>query len=83
MDNTHPNRDHRMEEMFVDDDNNRTVNCVAGDEHRQADWSLKQSEGSTVPVLICRRRNKKGRSALKTGARDRFSSTMAATTTSC
>lgn len=31
-----------------------------------------------IPVLVCRRRNKKGRSALKTAARDRLSSTIAA-----
>lgn len=31
-----------------------------------------------TPVLTCRSRNKKGRSALKTGARDRFSSNIAA-----
>lgn len=29
-------------------------------------------------MLVCRRRNKNGRSALKTGARDRLSSTIAA-----
>lgn len=35
----------------------------------------------SIPVSICRRRNRKGRSALKTGARDRLRSTIAARST--